>query len=317
MTHEQAILELSSLIDGALPAAQKQAVEGHLAGCEECRERFEELKGALALFKAHGRSQAPAAFKTRVLAQAAGQQAPAVDPFRYWKPALGAAFATAAVVFVFTSALKKTMPGMFDQTQGMISGAAGQMGENAQGFSAPAAQAPRGEDNTPSFGNVLRQQAAAPRAFSKASQRPAQAVALDGLSGAGAGVSYEAARSRVHAAAAPRGEARPIPQEAPGPKASVVEYEDAASFGQFWRTTTVAPKPSVDFSASRVVVLGNHPPGNTWAIVELIETPEKEVLLYKEFPVPPAPEGMAQQPLPPAFRILPIGHKPLRIVKVQ
>src|SRR4051812_34430275 len=124
MTHDEAAAELSALIDGALGEPRKREVEAHLAGCAPCRERLAELRASIALFRSHGRREAPAALKTRVLAQARGAGAePTAGMAAVWKPALGWSFAVAAVLFVSAGALRKMMPVLFEeQSQSMISG---------------------------------------------------------------------------------------------------------------------------------------------------------------------------------------------------
>ena len=64
--------ELSSaLLDDALDADERSAVEAHLAGCAECRREVDRLRQTVALLRGAAPARAPAGFVDRVLAAAA------------------------------------------------------------------------------------------------------------------------------------------------------------------------------------------------------------------------------------------------------
>jgi Putative zinc-finger len=67
MTCHDAREQLSALIDDALGAAERGAVEEHLATCAECRRELERLRDTVALLRAVEPARAPAGFVDRVL----------------------------------------------------------------------------------------------------------------------------------------------------------------------------------------------------------------------------------------------------------
>jgi putative zinc finger protein len=67
MTCHDAREQLSALIDDALGAETRGAVEAHLATCAECRRELERLWGTVALLRAVVPARAPAGFVARVL----------------------------------------------------------------------------------------------------------------------------------------------------------------------------------------------------------------------------------------------------------
>jgi hypothetical protein len=70
MTCHDAREQLSTLIDDALGAEERSAVEAHLATCAECRRELERLRGTVALLRAVEPVRAPAGFVDRVLGAA-------------------------------------------------------------------------------------------------------------------------------------------------------------------------------------------------------------------------------------------------------
>ena len=70
MTCHDAREQLSALIDDALGAEERSAVEAHLATCAECRRELERLRGTVALLRAVEPVRAPAGFVDRVLGAA-------------------------------------------------------------------------------------------------------------------------------------------------------------------------------------------------------------------------------------------------------
>jgi len=67
MTCPDAREQLSALIDDALGAEERGAVEAHLATCAECRRELERLRDTVALLRAVEPARAPAGFVDRVL----------------------------------------------------------------------------------------------------------------------------------------------------------------------------------------------------------------------------------------------------------
>jgi putative zinc finger protein len=67
MTCHDAREQLSALIDDALGAEERGAVEAHLATCAECRWELERLRDTVALLRAVEPARAPAGFVDRVL----------------------------------------------------------------------------------------------------------------------------------------------------------------------------------------------------------------------------------------------------------
>jgi anti-sigma factor RsiW len=70
MTCHDAREQLSALLDDALTAPERSAVDSHLATCAECRRELERLRGTVALLGRLGPAHAPAGFVDRVMAEA-------------------------------------------------------------------------------------------------------------------------------------------------------------------------------------------------------------------------------------------------------
>ena len=71
MTCHEARELYSALVDDALDAAERGAVEAHVAGCAECRRELERFRGTVALLQGARPVRAPAGFVDRVLEAAA------------------------------------------------------------------------------------------------------------------------------------------------------------------------------------------------------------------------------------------------------
>lgn len=67
MTGHDARDQLSALIDDALGAEERRAVEAHLATCAECRRELERLRSTVALLREVEPARAPVGFVDRVL----------------------------------------------------------------------------------------------------------------------------------------------------------------------------------------------------------------------------------------------------------
>ncbi len=70
MTCHEVRDELSALLDGALPAAERQALEAHLAACADCRRELDQLRATVARLAQLPAARAPAGFVDRVMAEA-------------------------------------------------------------------------------------------------------------------------------------------------------------------------------------------------------------------------------------------------------
>jgi hypothetical protein len=69
MTCHDAREQLSALLDGALPAADRQALDAHLATCADCRRELDQLRGTVALLGRLPPVRAPAGFVDRVMVE--------------------------------------------------------------------------------------------------------------------------------------------------------------------------------------------------------------------------------------------------------
>ena len=114
MTCHDAREQLSALIDDALGAAERGAVEEHLATCSECRRELERLRDTVALLRAVEPARAPAGFVDRVLEAARPKPWPRrlfralLLPWPVKLPIEAAAIVLVAVgvVYVFRSTLE-------------------------------------------------------------------------------------------------------------------------------------------------------------------------------------------------------------------
>jgi anti-sigma factor RsiW len=70
MTCPDAREQLSALLDDALTAAERSALEMHLVTCPDCRRELEQLRGAVTLLGRLGPAHAPPGFVDRVMTQA-------------------------------------------------------------------------------------------------------------------------------------------------------------------------------------------------------------------------------------------------------
>jgi anti-sigma factor RsiW len=128
MAHEIDKEKLTAFLDGELPPADLEALKAHLASCPECSAYLERIKQASADFREHGAEKIPAGVLNAALKQAATKKRVHKD----LSPAVKLIIALAALtIFVFVSGAfaKRFMPGLFGQIQGMISGAASNLGQ--------------------------------------------------------------------------------------------------------------------------------------------------------------------------------------------
>lgn len=97
--------ELQDALDNRLPAAERAALDAHLAGCAQCRARFEALAAAKAALARLRTSEVPAELRTRVFNAlnsdaARSGETPASTAARVWGavPRWAAVLAAAAIV---------------------------------------------------------------------------------------------------------------------------------------------------------------------------------------------------------------------------
>jgi anti-sigma factor RsiW len=123
---------LSDYLDRQLDETERTSVESHLAGCAECRSQLSELKAVSESLQAEPQRDLPQGYFDRLRArQSAGNRSAA--PAKKVATALVAALAAFIIMGLTLGMLtKRFMPGLFGQIQGMISGAAGSLG-NSQG----------------------------------------------------------------------------------------------------------------------------------------------------------------------------------------
>lgn len=114
--------DLSALIDGELPARDMDRARAHAGSCPDCAARLAKLELASAAFKRSGEAAVPAGVlpESRHIARRDVQ-----NPTLKFLVVMAVAV---LLVLVSGMAMKRLLPGMFSQIQGMISGAAGQMG---------------------------------------------------------------------------------------------------------------------------------------------------------------------------------------------
>jgi anti-sigma factor RsiW len=122
MDHKMDKEQLSAFLDDELLADERATVQGHLSFCEECSAYVERLKAASTDFKQFGSEKAPASVQN-----AAGKKKAASR----WS---GMDYAMAFTAFIAAMLVggmmaKKFAPAVFSQIQGMISGAANNLGQ--------------------------------------------------------------------------------------------------------------------------------------------------------------------------------------------
>jgi putative zinc finger protein len=146
MTCDDAREQLSALIDDALGAEKRGAVEAHLATCADCRRELERLRGTVALLHAVVPARAPAGFVDRVLEAARPEPWPrrlVRALFLPWPVKLPVEAAAIVLVAVGVAYVFRTTPG-FQQTSRL---------EYAQ----PAPPVPRGTAPAPSSPDAGRE----------------------------------------------------------------------------------------------------------------------------------------------------------------
>lgn len=104
MEHDRIIERLSEYRDGALGAAEREAVSSHLAGCEDCSRILADWERLSKAFFA--RPPAPTAFQTEAFVARVAARLPGTAPSplawltgRWLVPALGLSFAMLALSF--------------------------------------------------------------------------------------------------------------------------------------------------------------------------------------------------------------------------
>lgn len=117
---------LTERLDGELSPERRAALDAHLAGCASCRKTLERLKAASAAFKAHAAvPPAPTDLKDGVRP---GGARGAERRGRELSTVLTAVLIGVIVMLSFGKMFKPQISGIFNQIQGMISGAASTVG---------------------------------------------------------------------------------------------------------------------------------------------------------------------------------------------
>src|SRR5262245_51869523 len=128
MTCHDAREQLSALIDDALGAEERSAVEAHLATCAECRRELDQLRRTVGLLRAVEPERAPAGFVDRVLEAARPEPWPRrlvralLLPWPVKLPVEAAAIVLVAVgvVYVFRASLELHGARFYDAPRGTI-----------------------------------------------------------------------------------------------------------------------------------------------------------------------------------------------------
>ena len=92
--------QLASYLDGELPAAERQRIEGHLAACEECRIECDQVRTGMSIIGALPLAPAPGAIWDAIEA-ATRQMRPQPSWLRYRIPALAAVLTIAIAVVIY------------------------------------------------------------------------------------------------------------------------------------------------------------------------------------------------------------------------
>lgn len=97
-------------VDGELTAAERAAVEAHVAGCARCTDLRRAQAEVRALVRARAaRHAAPAFLRDRIAAELEKQPAVGSPPSQRWRIVMGGAIA-ASLVFALTSLLRPSTP---------------------------------------------------------------------------------------------------------------------------------------------------------------------------------------------------------------
>ncbi len=113
---------LSALIDGRTDAA---AARAHVESCATCSARLMKLSAASAAFRRVGEVALPSGLAARVKVAAAMGNTRRPTSLA-WKLAMSVA--VFLLMLASAAALKRFVPGLFGEVQGMISGAASSVG---------------------------------------------------------------------------------------------------------------------------------------------------------------------------------------------
>ena len=125
MTHEEIKEALSAYFDGQLGPEKAVEISAHISTCAECRAALDELKALSAGVKTNLAASAPAGLRERVLARALETKKPRIRA----STVLAAALAAVIIIVMMAGiVVKRYMPAVFAQVQGMINGAASSLG---------------------------------------------------------------------------------------------------------------------------------------------------------------------------------------------
>lgn len=123
MPHEIEKEALSAFLDQELAPAEHERIQAHLAACADCQGYLARIRSVSGVVKRHGRHALPPTVEAVALAEVS-----AAARRRRLKSLAGAVAVAVCVTVAGAIALKRFMPGLFAQVQGMISGAANSLG---------------------------------------------------------------------------------------------------------------------------------------------------------------------------------------------
>jgi len=124
MAHEIDKEKLTAYTDGELHDAERDAVKTHLDKCPQCLAYLGTIAMAREQFKKAGAEKLPPAVAKAALDRNVKKE----TPRERWQYVV-ALTAIVALMLVGGMLAKRLMPGLFSQIQGMISGAANNLGQ--------------------------------------------------------------------------------------------------------------------------------------------------------------------------------------------
>jgi len=175
MTCHDARELFSALVDDALSTAERSSLDGHLAGCAECRRELERFRATVALTRSLPPVSAPAGFAERVAA-AARPEAPRRGRLRHlfvpWTVKLPLQVAAGLLIAGLAAMLFRALP---DQQRAVTTGEA----PAARGDAPPASQALPADTESPTARSpVERRERATADAFRDSGVRTPEAPAV-------------------------------------------------------------------------------------------------------------------------------------------
>lgn len=127
MPHEIEKEALSAFLDRELAPAEHARIQAHLAACADCQSYLSRLSSVSGMVKRHALRPLPPTVEA--VAAAEVKRARKHRLMERVTVVIGTLAAALLVLIVGGMAMKKAMPGLFSQIQGMISGAAASLGQ--------------------------------------------------------------------------------------------------------------------------------------------------------------------------------------------